>query len=275
MTQVLQDLPEAQLRELSRKVRERILLMAARGGCFVGSAFSCADILVFLYASFLHVSKETLCDDGRDYLFLSKGHAVPALYAVLAERGFIDPARLEGHLMPSDSIYWHPNTAVPGVEFHSGSLGHILPVAAGVALDCALKGLSNRVVVILGDGELNEGSVWESVLVASGQRLENLIIVVDRNRFQANCMTEELVPLEPLSAKFSAFGTSVETVDGHDFAGLARVFGGMPLEKGKPSVVIAETVRGKGLPELERRADKWFCSFSAEEAERLAARLYD
>jgi transketolase len=264
---------ELRLRKASRKVREHILRMSARGGCFVGSALSCADVLLFLYTNFLNISRETLCDDNRDYLFLSKGHAVPALYAVLAETGVLDPARLHDHLSIADSIYWHPNAAIPGVEFHSGSLGHILPVAAGVAIDCAMRRLSNRVVVILGDGELNEGSIWEALLVAASQGLENLVIVVDRNRFQANCMTEDLVRLEPLAAKFAAFRTSVRTVDGHDFADLARVFRGLPFEKGMPSVVIAATVRGKGLPELEGRVDKWFCNFSSEEAEMLAAKL--
>ncbi|HAM53752.1 MAG TPA: transketolase [Nitrospiraceae bacterium] len=275
MTQGLTHREEVQLKKLSIKVRESILRMSARGGCFVGSAFSCADILVFLYTRFLNISKETLYEDNRDYLFLSKGHAVPALYAVFAELGFLEPARLDSHLKTEDAIYWHPNASIPGIEFHSGSLGHVLPVAAGVALDCSIKGLSNRVVVILGDGELNEGSIWESLLVASSQRLENLLIVVDRNRFQANCMTEDLVPLEPLGAKFTAFGTSVKTVNGHDFSDLARVFRDLPLEKGKPSVVIAETVRGKGLPELEGRAEKWFCNCSPEEVERMVIKLHE
>lgn len=274
MRRTLSNPQKRRLGDLSLKVRERIIRMSALGGCFVGSAFSCTDILVFLYAHFLNISKETLRDDGRDYLFLSKGHAVPALYAVFAELGFLEPARLDSHLGTEDSIYWHPNASIPGIEFHSGSLGHILPLAAGVALDCAMKRLSNRVVVIMGDGELNEGSVWESLLVSSSQRLDNLVVIVDRNGFQANCMTEELAPLEPLASKFTAFGTSVKMVDGHDFRDLKRVFHDLPSERGKPSVVIAETVRGKGLPELEGRADKWFCSPSPAEAERMVEQLH-
>ncbi|MGO9612562.1 MAG: transketolase [Dissulfurispiraceae bacterium] len=273
MTEERRDIRALPLKELSIRARQHILRMSAKGGCYIGSALSCIDILVFLYARFLNISRETLKEETRDYLFLSKGHAVPALYAVFAELGFLDPARLERHLETDDSIYWHPNTSIPGVEFHSGSLGHILPVAAGVALDCAMRELPNRVVTILGDGELNEGSVWESLLVASSKRLENLIIVIDRNGFQANCATEELIPLEPLAAKFLAFGVAVKPVDGHDFAALARVFRDIPFEKGKPSVVIAQTLRGKGLQDLENRVDKWFCNYSQKEAERLLMKI--
>ncbi|MGD1074491.1 MAG: 1-deoxy-D-xylulose-5-phosphate synthase N-terminal domain-containing protein [Thermodesulfovibrionales bacterium] len=273
MTEQLHEIKTLPLKESSMRVRKHIIRMAARGGCYVGSALSCADILVFLYAGFLKISKETFREETRNYFFLSKGHAVPALYAVFAEIGLLDPERLEHHLGTDDSIYWHPNTSIPGVEFHAGSLGHILPVAAGVALDCAMRDLPNRVVALLGDGELNEGSVWESLLVASARRLQNLIIVIDRNRFQANCATEELIPLEPLAEKFLAFGAAVRTVDGHDFAAIEKVFRDIPFEKGKPNVVIAQTVRGKGLPELENRADKWFCNYSEEEAERLVMKL--
>jgi transketolase len=273
VTEQLHEIKTLPLKESSMRVRKHIIRMAARGGCYVGSALSCADILVFLYAGFLKISKETFREETRNYFFLSKGHAVPALYAVFAEIGLLDPERLEHHLGTDDSIYWHPNTSIPGVEFHAGSLGHILPVAAGVALDCAMRDLPNRVVALLGDGELNEGSVWESLLVASARRLQNLIIVIDRNRFQANCATEELIPLEPLAEKFLAFGAAVRTVDGHDFAAIEKVFRDIPFEKGKPNVVIAQTVRGKGLPELENRADKWFCNYSEEEAERLVMKL--
>src|SRR5262249_55529588 len=150
-----------ELPALALRVRERILRMARGGGCFVGAALSCADILAHLYGRVLRVSPHTLGQPDRDYLFLSKGHDVPALYGTLAELGFIAPERLENHLSTHDSIYWHPNRAVPGVEFHSGSLGHLLSVAMGVALDIRLRGGTNRAYVVLGDGELDEGSVWE------------------------------------------------------------------------------------------------------------------
>jgi transketolase len=248
--------------------------MATNGGCFLGASLSCADLLVLLYSRVLRVGPDRVTDPDRDYLLLSKGHDVPALYATLAELGFFDPARLSRHLEMTDHLYWHPNTSMPGIEFHSGSLGHLLPVALGVAYDMRLRRGNGRVVVVVGDGELNEGSVWEAVLVGRAQRLENLIVVVDRNGLQANARTEDLVPLEPLAEKFAAFGWGVSTVDGHDFAALDRALGALPAASRAPSVVIATTVRGKGLPSLEGRADRWFCDFTAEEVETLVAELH-
>ncbi len=262
----------SELQHMALKVREHCIRMSGRGGAFIGSALSCADLLVYLYGHFL------TSDTGnpeRDYCFLSKGHAVPALYGTLAEIGVVPEERLKAHLSTSDDIYWHPNKNIPGVEFHSGSLGHLLPVAAGVALDCKLKRQRNRVAVILGDGELNEGSNWEACLTASAYKLDNLIIIIDRNRFQANKKTEELIPLEPLEAKFRAFGLAAETADGHDFEQMDELFSRIPLEHGRPNVVIAETVRGKGLPSIEARADRWFCNFSDEEVELLVKELYN
>jgi transketolase len=247
--------------------------MATGGGCYVGSALSCVDLLVYLYTCFLNFDAEHPDAAGRDYLFLSKGHAVPALYGVLADLGLLAPSRLGNHLAAGDSIYWHPNSTVPGVEFHAGSLGHLLPVAVGVALDCKLRGQDNRVVVVVGDGELNEGTNWEACLVASARRLDNLIIVVDRNGFQANVRTEALVPLEPLPLKFQAFGIEAARVEGHNFATLHALFSRLPLAPGAPSAVIADTVRGRGLPSLEARADRWFAAFTPAEAETLLAEL--
>ena len=265
------------LPDLALAVREHIVRMATGGGCFIGASLSCADLLVHLYTRVLRLSPATLGDPGRDYLFLSKGHDVPALYGTLAELGYIPRERLAQHLRTSDSIYWHPNRAVPGVEFHSGSLGHLLSVAIGVALDIRLRGGANRVWVILGDGELDEGSVWEACLVASAFRLDNLTAIVDRNEFQANVRTEELVPLEPIPAKFEAFGWSCRTADGHSFADLDAALGPLraaPYVAGRPSVVVARTVRGKGLPSIEARADRWFANFTAAEIEGLLAELH-
>jgi transketolase len=180
---------------------------------------------------------------------------------------------LKNHLATSDNIYWHPNTKVPGIEFHSGSLGHLPSVAIGVALDIKLHGGDNKVVCILGDGELNEGTCWEAMLVANAYKLDNLIYVVDRNWFQANIATEELIPLEPLHDKFKAFGAAVSRINGHDFEALDRAFSAIPFETGKFNVVICDTVRGKGLPSIEARADRWFCNFSHAEIDALLAEL--
>jgi transketolase len=263
-----------ELEALALRVREHCLRLATDGGCFIGASLSCADLLVFLYSRVLDVSPARLDDPGRDYLLLSKGHDVPALYATLAELGFFPPERLRQHLKTSDSLYWHPNRALPGVEFHSGSLGHLLAVGVGIALDIRLRGGRNRVFVVLGDGELDEGSVWETLLVAAAQRLDNLVAVVDRNGLQANCATEELLPLEPLPAKFEAFGWSCRTVDGHSFPALADAFATLPAAAGRPGAIIARTLRGKGVPSLEGRADRWFANFDAAEVDALVAELH-
>src|SRR5215471_4593927 len=255
------------------RVRERIVRMSAGGGCFIGASLSCADLIVFLYGSVLNVTPETRTAAGRDYLFLSKGHDVPALYGTLVDFGFFDAARLANHLSPHDAIYWHPNRAMPGIEFHSGSLGHLPAVAIGVAMDIKMSGGANRVFVIVGDGELNEGSVWEAALVAAAHKLDNLVVVVDRNGFQANVRTEDLVPLEPIEAKFAAFGWATARIDGHDFSEMEGCFTRLPFEPGKPSVIVADTVRGKGLASLERRADRWFVAFSTAEVDALLEEL--
>lgn len=261
-------------RALALKVREHIIHMATDGGCFIGASLSCADVIVHLYTQVLNVRPDNLDDPNRDYFFLSKGHDVPALYGTLAELGFLDRARLKNHLSTDDHVYWHPNRQMPAIEFHSGSLGHLLSVAIGVAHDIRLRGGKNKVYVMLGDGELDEGSVWEAALVAAAHRLDNLVAIVDRNAFQANIRTEELIPLEPLGKKFEAFGWQARRCDGHDFTALGQAFDGLPIAGGAPSVVICDTVRGKGLPSIEARADRWFVNFTADEIRQLLEELH-
>src|SRR5262245_1763116 len=185
------------LKQRAMRVREHVIRMSGKGGCFLGASLSCADLLTYLYSTLLRIDPESLDDPARDYLLLSKGHAVPALYGVLAECGFLQASRLENHLSLHDCIYWHPNRSVPGVEFHSGSLGHVLSVGIGIAIDIKLRGGRNKVFIILGDGELNEGSIWEACLVAASRKLDNLVAIIDRNGFQANVRTEDLVSLDP------------------------------------------------------------------------------
>jgi transketolase len=263
-----------QLKDIALRVREHIIGMSTDGGCFVGASLSATDLMVYLYEEFLNISEENLNDPNRDYLFLSKGHDVPALYGTLIENGILEASRLQNHLSISDNIYWHPNTKIPGIEFHSGSLGHLPSVAIGVALDCKMRETNNLIVCILGDGELNEGSCWEALLVANAYKLDNLIFIIDRNKFQANVATEDLIPLEPLTDKFEAFGAAVARINGHDFEKLEETFRKIPFQKDKLNVVIADTVRGRGLPSIEARADRWFCNFSANEVSQLLEELH-
>lgn len=265
--------PHVDRAQLALRVREHVVRMTRGGGCFLGASLSCADLLVHLYTRVLRTSPATAQDPDRDYMLLSKGHDVPALYGTLAELGWFNPERLANHLDPDDAIYWHPNRAVPGVEFHSGSLGHLLSVGAGIALDVKRRGGPTRVFVLLGDGELDEGSVWEAALVAAGLGLDNLVAIVDRNKFQANLATEDLIPLEPIAPKFEAFGWNATRINGHDFAQLDRAFGELPLRTGRPTVVVADTVRNKGLPSLEGKADRWFVRLTPPEVEALVSEL--
>lgn len=259
---------------LALKVREHVIRMTRGGGCFLGASLSCTDLLVHLYTRVLRVAPDAVDNPDRDYLLLSKGHDVPALYGTLAELGFMPTTRLANHLSPDDCLYWHPNRGVPGVEFHSGSLGHLLSVGAGIAMDAKLRKSNSRVFVILGDGECDEGSVWEAALVAGAHKLDNLVAIMDRNGFQANLATEELIPLEPLAPKWEAFGWRSTRVNGHDFEQLDRAFAELPFAQGKPSVVIADTVRNKGLPSIENKADRWFVKLSPAEVEQLIAELH-
>jgi len=269
----MNDKQQKSLEKMSLNIRERIIKMSTDGGCFLGASLSAVDILTYLYAEFLNLSKENLEDPNRDYLLLSKGHDVPALYGLFVELGWLEAARLDNHLSTNDSIYWHPNRSIPGVEFHAGSLGQLPSVALGIALDIQMRKGQNKVVCVLGDGELNEGSCWETFLVASAKKVNNLIYVVDRNQFQANMATEDLIPLESLDDKFKAFGLEVQRVNGHDFDQLHNAFQISKELKG-PQVIICDTIRGKGLPSIEARADRWFCNFSKQEIFELISELH-
>lgn len=260
-----------ELEDFALRVRQHIIPMATQGGCFLGASLSAVDLLTYLYVNHMHIDLPTLEDPNRDYLFLSKGHDVPALYGIFVELGWIQKERLSNHLSTRDHVYWHPNRHIPGVEFHSGSLGQLPSVSIGVAMDIKLHGGGNRVYCVMGDGELNEGSCWEAFLVAQAYKLNNLTFIIDRNQFQANMATEDLIPLESLVEKFEAFGLHTQRIDGHDFRQLNIAFNQVDSER--PQVVICDTVRGKGLPSIEARADRWFCNFSEKEIQELMEEL--
>jgi transketolase len=263
-----------ELEQASLKVREHIIRMSTDGGCFIGASLSCADILVYLYKRHLNLNKDNLTNPERDYFLLSKGHDVPALYGTLVELDILDSKRLKNHLKTNDNIYWHPNVNIPGIEFHSGSLGHLLSVSMGIAYDIKLRKGKNKVVVLMGDGELNEGSVWEGLLVAASKKLDNLTVIIDRNKFQANIETENLIKLESLDSKFRSFGWNVFRTNGHSFNAMDKIFSNLSYSKGIPNIIIADTIRGKGLPSIENRADRWFVNFTRIEVEELLKELH-
>lgn len=256
-------------------VRKNVIKMSTNGGCFVGSAFSCIELIVFLYECYLDLPKIVQKEKRRDILLLSKGHAVSAIYGYLVEKEVLPLSALDDHNTRIDSdIYLHPNQKIPCIEFSSGSLGHMLSVAVGAAIFRKRNKIPAKNIVILGDGELNEGSVWESVLVASSNELDNLIMIVDRNNYQANFRTEDLIMLEPLASKFSSFGCDVYEVNGHSFYELDGCFSSLLHNNDKPIVIIANTVRGKGIPEIEEKWDKWFLEVTEEEADVFLKKLY-
>lgn len=234
-----------------RKTVLRIIKQANAG--HTGGSLSCVDILNVLYNAVLNVSPATFGDPNRDRYLQSKGHSAEALYTVLAERGFFPSAELDTLCRYSSRLAGHPTRDVPGVEHNTGALGHGLPVAVGMALAAKMDGRPSRVFVLLGDGELAEGSNWEALMAASHHKLDNLTVIVDRNGLQISGPTEQVNALEPLAEKFRAFGLAVRSVDGHDLAQLLETFSQVPFEQGKPSLVLAQTIKGKGVSFIENQ----------------------
>jgi transketolase len=231
------------------------MVHAARLG-HPGGDLSAADILATLFCRTLRVDPANPRDPGRDRFILSKGHASGALYAALAEAAFIPRADLETYMRPLSMLNGHPDrNKVPGVEANTGPLGHGLPIAVGAALAAKMDGAAWRTFVLTGDGELQEGSNWEAAMAASHFRLDNLTAIVDRNGLQQGDETERTVGLEPLADRFRAFGWAVAEVDGHDCEALARTFAAVPLESGRPTCVLARTVKGRGVSFMENRAE--------------------
>jgi transketolase len=236
----------------SIEYRKKLLRCIKRANAgHTGGDLSCLDILNVLYNRILNVSPETFDDPGRDRYVQSKGHSVEALYVVLADRGFFPESDLETLCRPGSPYVGHPTRKIRGIEQNTGALGHGLAFSVGVALAGKMDNARYRVYTLLGDGELAEGSNWESMLTAAHYRLDNLVAIVDRNTLQITGCTEDICALEPLGAKFEAFGWSVRRVDGHDLAALTEVLRAVPFAPGRPSLVMARTVKGKGISFME------------------------
>lgn len=220
-------------------------------GSHIGSILSVADIVAVLYATIANVRPAEPSWVGRDRVILSKGHAGASIYAALAEKGFFDVEELRTHYADGSNLSGHvSHKGVPGVEFSTGSLGHGLSVGAGMAYAAKKDGKRHRVFVILGDGECDEGSVWEAALVANHYGLGNLVAIVDHNRMQSLDLVENTIALEPFADKWRAFGWNTITLDGHDHDALTEALEGC---RGfdKPTVILAETVKGKGISFME------------------------
>ncbi len=217
----------------------------------LGSCLSIADLMACLYWNSLSVDPARPDWAERDRFLLSKGHGAAILYATLAERGFFPVAELDSYCQHGSRLTGHATSGVPGVELSSGSLGHALPVGCGIALAAKRGGLPFRTVVLLSDGELDEGSNWEAILFAPQHQLDNLIAIVDYNKIQSFGLVKDVLDLDPLADKFRAFRWSVTEVDGHDMHELIGVLGALPREIGRPTAIIAHTVKGKGVSFME------------------------
>ena len=238
-----------EIAEHARLIRIADLKMiVATGQGHLGSDFSAIDILATLYCGgVLRIDPRDPLHPQRDRFILSKGHSAGGLYCALACAGLLDHDELSSFMAPLSRLSGHPDRKVPGVEPNTGPLGHGLPVGAGLAKSAQLTGADYRTFVLCGDGELQEGSMWEAAMFAGHHGLDSLTLIVDRNRLQQGARTEELNKLDPLGDRFAAFGWSVKEVDGNNVAELLDVFGTMPLTEGKPSCVIANTNKGSGV----------------------------
>jgi len=265
---------DVSLCERARRIRRTSLRMGhqARLG-HPGGDLSCADVLAVLFFHVLRLRPEAPRDPDRDRFVLSKGHASAALYAALAERGFLPAEALDTYMQPLSLLNGHPDrNKVPGVEANTGPLGHGLPIAVGMAAAAKLDGAAWRTFVLTGDGELQEGSNWEAIMAAAHLGLDNLTAIVDRNRLQQGDGTEKTVALEPLGDRWRAFGWGVVEVDGHDVDALVQVFDGLPAGSGRPTCVIARTNKGRGVSFIEDRVE-WHHRVPTDE--ELAAALLE
>jgi transketolase len=263
------------LQELAKRIRLHAVRMAHHARSpHVASSLSMAELLAVLYRSVLRVGPHTVNDPDRDRLILSKGHGCAGLYAVLAEGGFFpldwldsfyrDGARLPGHATAH---------GIPGVEVSTGALGHGLSIACGLALTAKQDGRPWRVFTVLSDGECDEGSIWEAALLAPQHCLDNLIAIVDYNKIQSLGHVKDVLDLDPFAAKWTAFRWAVREIDGHDVDAIEATLRAVPFEPGKPSCVIAHTVKGKGVSFMEDNLLWHYRSPQGDEYQRAMAEL--
>ena len=257
--------------KFATRVRVHCLQMTCRGKSgHIGSMLSMADLLAVLYLKILRVDPKNHKNPNRDRFILSKGHAGAAVYATLAELGFFPMEWLDTYYLDNGKLSGHISHLVPGVEFSTGSLGHGLPVAVGMALAAKQSGQKHRVFCLMSDGDCNEGSTWEAIMFAAQHKLDNLTVVVDYNRVQALGKTKDVIEMEPFAKKLEAFGWAVKKVAGHDYRDIENGLSKLPLEKGKPFWVLARTI--KGYP-ISWMMDTVSCHYKVVNKEEMVAAL--
>lgn len=259
---------------MAANIRRKVIDMTSiSGASHVGSGLSIADILAVLYGQILNVDPDNIENPERDRFILSKGHAAAALYAALSEVGFLSDEEVLTHCGDGSRLMGHASHHLPGVEFSTGSLGHGLPVGGGMALADKLDKKNRKTVVLLSDGECDEGSNWEAIMFAAHHKLKNLLAIIDYNKIQSLKSTHETLDLEPFTDKWTAFGWAVIEVDGHDHSALQSAFSAATDKDGKPQVVICHTTKGKGVSFMENSVLWHYRSPKGEEYDAAIAEL--
>lgn len=257
------------------QIRKELLQMIYNSGTgHTGGSLSSVDILVALYYEIMEIDPQNPKWELRDRFVLSKGHSVEGYYTILADLSFFPKDELKYFCKFNSSLIGHPSVKVPGIEMNTGSLGHGLSIAVGMALAGKMDDKNYKVYVLMGDGELAEGSIWEGAMSANHYKLDNLVGIVDRNKLQISGDTENIMSLENLEAKWRAFGWSVITLDGNNIKELIKKLKEIPMDKDKPHVIIANTIKGKGVPFIENDP-KWHHKVPNEEQLKEALEILD
>lgn len=261
---------EAELRKKANELRRSVVEMVYRGQTgHIGGDLSECDLLTVLYYDIMNIDPKYPDDPDRDRFVLSKGHCVETYYAILADKGFIEKKELEMFSMYRSRLIGHPNREIPGIEVNTGALGHGLPLAVGMALAGKRQKKQYKVFCLMGDGELAEGSIWESAMFAANYNLDNLYAMIDRNHLQISGPTEDVMKLEPLEEKWRAFGFEVVCIDGNDLGEIQKAFDYLSTVNGKPKLILADTVKGKGISYMENNV-KWHHGTLTEEQYQMA-----
>ncbi len=253
------------------QMRKQILeMIVAAGGTHIASAFSIIDLVVFIYSRVLNINPKTPTETNRDKFVLSKGHGCAALYVVLADFGFFPKSVLKSYISHGSILGGHPDSSrIPGIETSTGSLGHGFSVAVGFALANKINNSKSRAYCLVGDEELNEGTNWEACMIAAHHKLDNLVLIIDSNKLMISGFAKDI--LDPLSfnEKFRAFGWNTIEIDGHNFNNMIKAFEKAPIKNDKPTVIIANTIKGKGVSYMENQKE-WYSMLPNEEQMKIA-----